>query len=103
MTVTREIFPEARSIGIIWNPAEVCSEACTYQARVAAERYDFELIEATVSDTGEIMDAIKSLLDKRSEWSSTSGDRTIIIALATIARILNSCNISINMMFFRKT
>ncbi|MCX5882754.1 MAG: hypothetical protein NTU74_13410 [Deltaproteobacteria bacterium] len=29
--VMREIFPRVRRIGMVWNPAEACSEACTYK------------------------------------------------------------------------
>ncbi len=84
----RDIFPQAKNIGIIWNPAEACSEACTYKAREAAKEYGFELLEATVSSTGEIMDALKSLLNKKPDLFLTSGDNTVIMALDTIAGIL---------------
>lgn len=86
--VMRDIFPQAKSIGIIWNPAEACSEACTYKARAAAEKYGFILLETTVSSTGEIMDALKSLLNKKPDLFLTSGDNTVIMALNTIAEIL---------------
>jgi putative tryptophan/tyrosine transport system permease protein len=84
----RDIFPQAKTIGLIWNPAEACSEACTYKARDAAKKYGFELLETTVSGTGEVMDALKSILNKKPDIFLTSGDNTVVLALDAIAMTL---------------
>lgn len=84
----RDIFPEAKKIGIIWNPAEACSEACTYKARAAAREYGFELLETNVTSTGEVMDALRALLKRKPDLFLTSGDNTVIMALDSIAEIL---------------
>jgi putative tryptophan/tyrosine transport system permease protein len=84
----RELFPAARRIGIVWNPAEACSEACTFKAREAVGKYGFELVEATVSSTNEVVDALRSVLNRDIDLFLTSGDNTVIMALETLARIL---------------
>ncbi len=84
----RELFPGAKRIGLIWNPAEECSEACTYRARAFAQKYHFELLEATVSNTGEIKDALMALLNKKIDIFFTSGANTVLLAVETIAEIL---------------
>lgn len=84
----REIFPKAKKIGILWNPAEVCSEVCTKKARNAAKALGFELVEATVSNTSEVIDALNSLIDKKIDLFFTSGDNTVNLAVETIASIL---------------
>ncbi len=86
--VMREIFPKAKRLGMIWNPAEANSEACTLKARDAARKYDFELLEKTVSSTDEVKDALSALLNKKIDLFFTSGDNTVILALETIAEIL---------------
>jgi putative ABC transport system permease protein len=86
--VMREIFPQAKKIGIIWNPAEACSEACTYKARDAAKKYNFVLQEINVNSTSEVLDALNSLLNKKIDLFLTSGDNTVIMALESIAAIL---------------
>lgn len=83
----RDIFPNARKIGIIWNPAEACSEACTYIARDVAQRYNFTLIEKNVSQTTEIVDALNSLISSGIDIYFTSGDNTVSLATPTIASI----------------
>ncbi len=86
--IMREIFPEAKRIGIVWNPAEACSEACTYKARNAVKKYGFELLEANVSSTAEVLDALRSLLARDIDLFITSGDNTVLMALESIAKIL---------------
>ncbi len=89
----RELFPKAKRIGIIWNPAEECSEACTYRARDVAKKYHFELLEATVSNTVEIKDALMSLLNKKIDIFFNSGDNTVNLSVETIAEILKKYKI----------
>jgi len=88
LRVMREIFPEAKRLGIVWNAAEACSEACTYKAREAAEKYGFELLEANVSSTAEVLDALRSLLSRKIDLFITAGDNTVLMALGSIAKIL---------------
>ena len=84
----REIFPEAKKVGIIWNPAEACSEACMDWARPAAEKYDFELLEVTVAGTNEVTESLNSLLVKDIDIFLTSGDNTVMLTQEAIAEIL---------------
>lgn len=84
----RELFPKARRIGIVWNPSDASSEVCTREARKAASTQGFELLEATVSNTGEVMDAVKSLLSRGIDLFFTSNDNTVALATVTTAGIL---------------
>jgi ABC-type uncharacterized transport system substrate-binding protein len=84
----RKLLPNAKRIGLVWNPAEACSEACTYKARDAAKTYGFELIEATVSGTGEVPDALRAVLNRQVDAFLTSGDNTVNLALQSIAQAL---------------
>lgn len=87
--IMREVFPKARRIGIVWNPAEACSEACTFNARKAAKAAGFELVESTVNSTGEVADALNSLIAKKIDLFLTSGDNTVTMALESIADTLH--------------
>ena len=84
----RELFPDAKKIGIVWNPGEACSEACTFKARGAVQKYGFELMETTVSNTSEVLDAVKALINRGIDLFITSGDNTVNLALPSIAEIL---------------
>ena len=84
----REIFPNAKRIGVVWNPAEACSEACVYKARDAVKLYNFTLVEKNVSSTSEVMDALKSVASENIDLFITMGDNTVNLALSTIADYL---------------
>lgn len=84
----RAVFPKAKRIGIVWNPSEASSEACTLKAREWAKKHDFELLERTVTSTDEVKDALAALLNKGIDIFLTSGDNSVILASRTIAEIL---------------
>jgi len=84
----RELFPGAQKVGIVWNPSEACSEACTEKARESAKKYNFQLLEATVTGTGEVLDALNTLTGQNIDLFITSGDNTVLLSMETIAKIL---------------
>lgn len=88
--IMRKLFPNAGRIGIVWNPGEACSEACTLIARKASGKYQFELVEANVGSTGEVMDAVRSLISRGIDLFFTSGDNTVVMALESIADTLKN-------------
>ncbi len=91
--VMRELLPHAKRVGIVWNPSEACSEACTIKARTVAQQYGFELIEANVTSTTEVMDALHSMLDRKIDIFFTSGDNTVLMAMESIAEVLRKYKI----------
>jgi putative ABC transport system permease protein len=88
VAVMRELFPRAKTIGIIWNPAEANSEICTHKARKAAREHGFELLEANVSGSSEVMEALKLLISKNIDLFLTSGDITVTAAVESTAEVL---------------
>jgi len=88
VSAMRSIFPRAKRIGIVWNPSEANSEACTLKARSAARKNSFELVERTVTRTDEVKDAAMALINSDVDLFFTSGDNTVILALATVAQIM---------------
>ncbi|MFP5213892.1 MAG: ABC transporter substrate binding protein [Acidobacteriota bacterium] len=86
----KEVFPDAKRVGLVWNPSEASSETCTYKAREVARTLGLELVEATVTGTGEVMDAVNSLVSRGIDIFFTSGDNTVIVALPSIAAALKA-------------
>lgn len=93
ISAMRAIFPKAKRIGLIWNPSEANSEACTLKARAAARKYHFELVERTVTRTDEVKDAAMAVITSGVDLFFTSGDNTVILAQATVAQIMQEHNI----------
>ena len=84
----RAILPMARRIGLVWNPSEANSEACTIKARATAKKYSFELVEKTVTRTDEVKDAAMAAINEGVDAFLTSGDNTVIVASATVAQVM---------------
>jgi len=89
----RELLPSAKRIGMVWNPGEACSEACTTKARDAAKRHGFELMEANVTSTGEVLDAVRALVKKGIDVFFTAGDNTVILAFQSIVEVMRESRI----------
>lgn len=90
LRIMREIFPQAKTIGLIWNPAEACSETCTGKARQAAAHYGFHLLERNVINTSEVNEALNSLISEGIDIFFTSGDNTVQMASSMISAKLQS-------------
>ncbi|MBF0475661.1 MAG: hypothetical protein HQK59_07455 [Deltaproteobacteria bacterium] len=84
----REILPQARTIGTVWNPAEATAEACTYAARDAVKQYGFQIIETNISHVNDIPDALNALVGKKIDALFTSGDNSINLAVDFVGKMM---------------
>ncbi len=84
----RRVFPGARTIGMIWNPAEANSEICTIQTRQAAKKLGLKVIEVQITGTQEIDEALKSVLSNNPDIFFTSGDTTVSSVIPSLAQKL---------------
>ncbi|MDR0622118.1 MAG: ABC transporter substrate-binding protein [Deltaproteobacteria bacterium] len=62
--IIREIHPEAKTIGTIYNPGEINSVVQIKIVQQAAETHNFTLVEATTSDNAGVTQAAQSLIGK---------------------------------------
>ncbi|NLT24131.1 MAG: hypothetical protein GXX82_13900 [Syntrophorhabdus sp.] len=84
----RRVFPKAKVIGMIWNPAEANSEICTLLTREAAKKYGFKVVEVQITGTQEIDQALRSILASEPDIFFTSGDTTVSAVIPSVAQKL---------------
>jgi len=84
----RRVFPKAKVIGMIWNPAEVNSEICTVMTRKAAKKFGFKVVEVQITGTQEIDQALRSILASEPDIFFTSGDTTVSAVIPSVAQKL---------------
>ncbi len=60
----RQLLPNAKRIGAIWNPGEANSQAAMKIIRALLEKDGFVLVEAPVATTADVSVAAKSIVDK---------------------------------------
>jgi ABC-type uncharacterized transport system substrate-binding protein len=91
--MARELYPNLKSVGIVWNPAESNSEIFTIEARKVCARLNIELLEATVDNSAGVFEAATSLAARGAEALLMSGDNTVasapnsVLSAAKAARI----------------
>ncbi len=93
LALIREMFPNKNKIGIVWNSSEANSESVLIKYREIAKKYSFEIIEKTVSNPNEVLDASKSLINSGAEIFLNSGDNTLNVAYDSYAKVAADNNI----------
>jgi putative tryptophan/tyrosine transport system permease protein len=89
----REMFPKAKKIGMVWNPSEACSEACTEKTREFAKKYNFQVLEANITNSNEVLEAVKYLINKKIDLFFSSGDNTVNIVVNSVSSELRKFKI----------
>jgi ABC-type uncharacterized transport system substrate-binding protein len=91
--MAKQICPELKRVGVVWNPAEANSEVATKMARAACKKLQIELLEANSQNTSEVREAAASLLAREIDALWVGGDITalgaidVLVTLAKQARI----------------
>jgi ABC-type uncharacterized transport system substrate-binding protein len=85
--IARELNPELKRVGVVWNPGEQCSEACMFEARLICKELGIELVEAIAQNTNEVSEAVRSLTGKGVEAIWIGGDT---VANSSINMIINT-------------
>ena len=98
--LAKQVNPALKTVGVVWNPAEVNSEFCTKQARAITAELGLMLLEAPIEQAKDIREAAQSLVARGAEAFWTGGDATVnsavdsLIDVASNARIPVFSNIS---------
>ncbi len=87
--------PALKTVGVVWNPAEVNSEFCTKQARAVAAELGLVLLEAPVEQSKDIREAAQSLLARGVEAFWTGGDATVNSAVDTLIEVARNARIPV--------
>jgi len=86
MRLIREITPEAKRIGVFYNPGEAASQTGIREIRRVAAKLGFALVEQPVNSTGEMSVAARSIAD-RVDAFFLSSDNTVISGMAGALRV----------------
>jgi putative ABC transport system substrate-binding protein len=88
INLIKEIVPNAKKLGIIYNAGEVNSTVQVKQAKVAAESMGYTVSEATVSNSSEVSQATQSIVGKVDViWLPT--DNTVASSIGAIIKVAN--------------
>lgn len=85
--MAKRLFPELEVVGVVWNPGEACSEACTRKARAACRELGITLLEAQVESTSGVREAAEALASRGVGAFWLGGDNTVDMAAAQLADV----------------
>ena len=87
LDLIKEMFPEKNKVGVVWNSSEANSESVLLKARAHVKTTGQELIEVTVSNPTEVLDASRSLAAKGVEVFLNPGDNTLNVSYDSFAKV----------------
>lgn len=94
LELIKELTPEARRIGIIYNPGEVNSVSVIQRLREQLKQgiFDFELVERPIANSSEVATAVQSLLGNM-DVIYVPPDNTAHAAIPVIGQFVRENNI----------
>lgn len=94
LKLIKDLVPQAKKIGIIYNAGEVNSTVQVKIAKEVASSLGFSIVEATVSNSNEVNQAAQSLVGKvDAMWLPT--DNTVASSVAAIIKVANNAKIPV--------
>lgn len=82
--LARELKPDLRRLGTLYNASEANSEAQLKVARRTCEGLGIELLEATVDNSSGVGEATASLISRSVDAIFVPGDVTVLVAVDTV-------------------
>jgi len=93
--LARRMFPDLRTVGLAWNPAESNSRAFTIKAREACQALGIELLEVNVEHSSGVGEAANSLVSRGAQALWISGDVTVLVAADVVASAAKKARIPV--------
>jgi len=83
----KQIQPEARRVGLVWNPAEANSEAATRMARAAVEELGLTLVEGNAESSTSAGEVALAVMARGVDVLWVSPDITVSTALEVMVNV----------------
>ena len=93
--IAKEMNPNLKKVGVVWNSGEYCSEACMVKARKICAELGIELVEAIANSTSEVSEAARSLVARGVEAIWIGGDTVATAALNLLVSICKQADIPV--------
>ncbi|MGD0222695.1 MAG: ABC transporter substrate-binding protein [Terriglobia bacterium] len=82
--IAKEIYPRLTRVGVVWNTAEACSEACVLKARKKCKELGIELLEANIENSVGVLEAARSVVGRGAQALWIGGDNTVEMAMDSL-------------------
>jgi putative tryptophan/tyrosine transport system substrate-binding protein len=89
LELVKEVVPEVKKIGMVYNPAEANSAYLVEVATAEAEKMGLELVTAAVSNSNEISTAAESLVSQDVDAFMSINDNTVVSGFEAWVKVAN--------------
>lgn len=86
LDLIKEVLPNIKKIGLLYNAGETNSATLVAKEKAAAEAMGLEVVEATVASSAEVLAAAQSLVG-RVDAVSVLTDNTVVSALDSVVKV----------------
>lgn len=93
--IARQMNPELRRIGVVWNPSEDNSAACVRKARAACAELGIELVEAQAGNPSEVAESARSVLGRNAQAIWIGGDTVAMAAVHTLIALAREARLPV--------
>jgi ABC-type uncharacterized transport system substrate-binding protein len=93
--MARQLRPELKTVGLVWNPTEANSVAQTLLARTICAELGITLFEANAENATGVAEAANSLIARGIEAIWLSGDVTVMVSADSIVRAAKRARIPV--------
>lgn len=93
--IARQMNPNLKKVGVVWNSGEYCSEACMVKARKICTALGITLVEAVANNTSEVSEAARSLVARGVEAIWVGGDTVATSAINLLVSIGRQADIPV--------
>ncbi len=90
-----KFFPHLKIVGNIRCPAEACSLECTKLAREVCREMGIELLEVTVDNSVDVLEAARSLVSRGAQALWVGGDNVVELALSSVIKAAREAKIPV--------
>jgi ABC-type uncharacterized transport system substrate-binding protein len=97
--IAREINPELKTVGTLWNTSEINSEVQLRDARAICKELGITLVEVNVDSTNAVAEATAVLLSREIEAVFIPGDVTVLGAINNVLQTAQRARIPVFSLF----
>ncbi|MDD5276291.1 MAG: ABC transporter substrate-binding protein [Methylovulum sp.] len=93
--LAKQLNPKLKTVGVVWNPAEVNSEFCTKLARDVSTELGLTLLEAPIEQAKDVREAANSLVARGVEAFWTGGDATVNTTVDSLVEVAHAARLPV--------
>jgi putative ABC transport system substrate-binding protein len=93
----QKVFPDVKRLGSVWCSSELCAEAALKASREVCREKGIEIVELTVTNSNEVLQAAQALADKGIDIFYIVGDNVVLTSFESIVKVSEEQHIPIIM------